>query len=66
MDERESNNIRAAAQSPTKRRGDQEVCGIIRRYKNIVGKDNTAELVNELLVLYKKKRAFVYELSKLD
>jgi hypothetical protein len=58
--------VKPAAHSSSKRSAYQDVCGLIRRYKNIVGKDNTAELVNELLVLYKKKRAFVYELSKLD
>jgi len=66
VDELYSNHIRSAAHSSSKRSAYQDVCGLIRRYKNIVGKDNTAELVNELLVLYKKKRAFVYELSKLD
>ena len=61
-----SNHIRSAAHSSSKRSAYQDVCGLIRRYKNIIGKDNAAELVNELLVLYKKKRAFVDELSKLD
>ncbi|OUL08691.1 hypothetical protein B0533_07260 [Sedimentibacter sp. SX930] len=61
-----SNHIRSAAHSSSKRSAYQDVCSLIRRYKNIAGKANAAELVNELLVLYKKKRAFVDELSKLN
>lgn len=60
-----SNHIRSAAHSSSKRSAYQDVCSLIRRYKHIAGKDNAAELVNELLVLYKKKRAFVDELSNL-
>lgn len=60
-----NNHIKSAAHSSSKRSAYQNVCSLIRRYKNIAGKDIAAELVNELLVLYKKKRAFVDELSKL-
>ena len=61
-----NNRIKAAAQSSSKRSAYQDVCSLIRRYKKIAGKVNAAELVDELRVLYKKKRAFVDELSKLD
>lgn len=61
-----NNHIKSAAHSSSKRSAYQDVCSLIRRYKNIAGKDIAAELVNELLILYKKKRAFVDELSKLN
>jgi uncharacterized Zn finger protein len=59
------NHIRAVAKDSSKRSAYQDVCGLIKRYKKIAGKDNATELVNELLLLYKKRRAFVDELQKL-
>lgn len=60
-----NNRIKAAAQSSTKRSAYQDVCSLIRRYKNIAGQDNAVELVHELRVLYKRRPAFVDELSKI-
>lgn len=60
-----NNRIKAAAQFSTKRSAYQDVCSLIRRYKNIAGQDNAAELVYELRVLYKRRPAFVDELSKI-
>ena len=60
-----NNHIKAAADSSSKRSAYQDVCSLIRRYKKIAGKDNAAELVNELLLLYKRRPAFVDELRKL-
>lgn len=59
------NHIRAVAKDSSKRSAYQDVCGLIRRYKKIAGKDNATELVNELLILYKRRPAFVDELGKL-
>lgn len=60
-----NNRIKAAAQFSTKRSAYQDVCSLIRRYKNIAGQDNAVELVHELRVLYKRRPAFVDELSKI-
>ena len=66
VDKLYSKHIRAVAQSSSKRSAYQDVCSLIRRYKNIAGQDNAAQLVDELRVLYKRRPAFVDELSKLD
>jgi len=41
------------------------VCEILKKYKNIVGEEKQIKLKNELSVLYKKRPAFVDELSKM-
>ena len=60
------NHIRAVAKDSSKRSAYQDVCALIRRYKKIAGKDDATELVNELLILYKRRPAFVDELSKIE
>ncbi|PTQ84946.1 putative Zn finger protein [Trichococcus patagoniensis] len=60
------NHIRTAAKSSTKRSAYQDICSLIRRYQNIAGKDSAAELMNELLVLNKRRPAFVDELGKIN
>lgn len=57
--------IKAAASSSSDRRAYQGVCGIIKRYKNIAGKKNQKEIVDELIALYGRRPAFVNELGKI-
>jgi len=60
------NHIRAVSKDSSKRSAYQDVCALIRRYKKIAGKDDATELVNELLILYKRRPAFVDELRKIE
>lgn len=43
----------------------KNVCGIIKKYIKISGKENKAQIVNELIALNRKKPAFLDELSKI-
>jgi len=58
-------HIKAVASSSSNRREYQGVCGILKRYKKIAGKKNQEEIINELIALYRKRPAFVDELSKI-
>ncbi|TQR21254.1 SWIM zinc finger family protein [Psychrobacillus vulpis] len=57
--------IQSAASSSSDRKKYKEVCNILKRYKKIAGKKNQEELIHELSALYKKRTAFVDELSKI-
>ncbi|AGF57782.1 putative Zn finger protein [Clostridium saccharoperbutylacetonicum] len=43
----------------------KSVCAIIRKYKKIAGKQSQIPIVNELIALYRKKPAFLDELSRI-
>lgn len=58
--------IKAAANSSSNRRAYQGVCGILKRFKKIAGKKNQEDVINELICLYRKRPAFVDELTKLN
>lgn len=58
-------HIKAAASSSKNRRDYQSVCVIIKRYKKMAGKKNQETIINELTAFYKKRPAFVDELSKI-
>lgn len=58
-------HIKTVASHSSDRRAYQGVCGIIKRYKKIAGKKNQDELIHELIVFYRKRPAFVDELSKI-
>jgi uncharacterized Zn finger protein len=57
--------IKSAASYSSNRRQYKEVCGILKRYKKIAGKKNQEYMINELSTLYKKRPAFIDELSKI-
>lgn len=57
--------ITESANSSSNRKDYQRVCAILNRYKMIAGKKNQEETINELIALYRKRPAFVDELSKL-
>ncbi len=58
-------HIKSVASSSSNRKAYQGVCGMLKRYKKIAGKKNQEEMINELSVLYKKRPAFLDELSKI-
>ncbi|MGV8906207.1 MAG: hypothetical protein ACOH15_06395 [Acetobacterium sp.] len=58
-------HIKVAASFAKNRRDYQGVCGIIKRYKKMAGKQNQETIINELAAFYKKRPAFVDELSKI-
>ncbi len=58
-------HIKSEASSSSNRKNYQQVCGIVKRYKKIAGKKNQEEMVNGLCALYKRRPAFVDELSKI-
>lgn len=58
-------HIKAAANFSKNRRDYQGVSEMIKRYKKIAGKNNQETIVNELTVFYKKRPAFLDELSKI-
>ncbi len=58
-------HIKLSACASSDRRRYQEVCGILKRYKKIAGRKSQEELINELSDLYRKRPAFVDELSKI-
>jgi hypothetical protein len=43
----------------------KNVCAIIKKYKRIAGKQSQTPIINELIALYRKKPAFLDELSKI-
>lgn len=57
--------IKSAASSSSNRKDYQGVCGMLKRYKKIAGKINQEYMINELSALYRKRPAFVDELSKI-
>ncbi|HIG0362329.1 TPA: SWIM zinc finger family protein [Clostridium sporogenes] len=57
--------IKSEARYSSNRKEYQTVCSIIKRYKKIAGKKNQQEIINELSVLYKRRSAFIDELSKI-
>lgn len=57
--------IKFEAGRSTNRSHYKGVCGIIKRYKKIAGKDNAREIIIGLKSLYAKRPAFIDELSKI-
>ncbi|WP_346938485.1 hypothetical protein [uncultured Clostridium sp.] len=57
--------IKSVASSSSNRREYQGVCRILKRYKKIAGKESQEEMIKELSILYRKRPAFVDELSKI-
>lgn len=57
--------IKSAANSSKNRSNYQRVCEIIKRYKKVAGKENQEKIINDLIALYRKRPAFVDELSKI-
>lgn len=43
----------------------KNVCGIIKKYKKVAGKQSQIPIINELIALYRRKPAFLDELSKI-
>lgn len=60
-----TSHIKQVASHSSDRRDYQGVCAIIKRYKKIAGKKNQDELIQELIALYRKRPAFLDELSKI-
>ncbi|WP_318615786.1 hypothetical protein [Sporosarcina sp. YIM B06819] len=58
-------HIEMTANRASNRKDYQGVCRMIRRYENIVGKQLQQAIVNELRSSYRRKPAFVDELSKI-
>lgn len=58
-------HIKAEASFSSNRSNYQRVCGVIKKFKKIAGKENQEALINELTALYRKRPAFVDELSKI-
>ncbi|OOM73782.1 hypothetical protein [Clostridium sp. BL-8] len=56
--------IKFEASRATNRSHYKNVCTIIRKYKKIAGKQSETPIINELIALYRKKPAFLDELSK--
>ncbi|MGL5616733.1 MAG: SWIM zinc finger family protein [Sarcina sp.] len=57
--------IKERASYALNRKEYQEVCRILKKYKKIAGKEYEDKLKNNLIALYKKKPAFLDELSKI-
>ncbi|MCG7336612.1 hypothetical protein MHZ95_15180 [Sporosarcina sp. ACRSM] len=57
--------IKMAAHAASDRRRYQDVCRIIQRFEKVAGKNLREELVKELRDVYKRKPAFLDELSKI-
>lgn len=57
--------IKMAAHATSDRRRYQDVCRIIQRFEKVAGKNLREELVKELRDVYKRKPAFLDELSKI-
>ncbi|OCL26247.1 hypothetical protein U472_09550 [Orenia metallireducens] len=56
--------IKVEANSASTRKMYQKVCKKLKNYKNIAGKEDLKELINELSVIYKRRPAFLDELGK--
>ncbi len=59
------NSIKSTASFSSNRKAYQGVCQMLKRYKKIAGKKNQEDIINELSALYKRRPAFVDELSKI-
>jgi hypothetical protein len=57
--------IHSVARQSSNRKDYKGVCQKITRYKKLSGKPKQQELISELMVLYKKRPAFIDELGKL-
>ncbi|MEO1816090.1 MAG: SWIM zinc finger family protein [Acetobacterium sp.] len=57
-------DIKRAAGVARNRRDYQGICRIIKQYKKIAGQKNQDKIIQELVVYYKKRPAFVDELRK--
>lgn len=57
--------IKFEASRATNRSHYKKVCAIIRKYKRIAGKQSQIPIINELIALYRKKPAFLDELSRI-
>lgn len=57
--------IDSEARRSSNRRGYQEVCNIIRRFKKIAGKQKQAVIINQLKDIYRRRPAFIDELGKI-
>lgn len=57
--------IKFEASRATNRNHYKNVCGIIKKYKKIAGKQSQIPIINELIALYRKKPAFLDELSRI-
>lgn len=57
--------IKFEASRATNRNDYKNVCGIIKKYKKVAGKQSQIPIINELMALYRKKPAFLDELSRI-
>jgi len=57
--------IKNSASIASKRKDYANVCWKIKNYEKFAGKDKVAEMVNDLMSLYKKRPAFIDELKRL-
>ena len=57
--------IKNSASIASKRKDYANVCRKIKNYEKFAGKDKVAEMVNDLMSLYKKRPAFIDELKRL-
>ncbi|MCM3764956.1 SWIM zinc finger domain-containing protein [Neobacillus niacini] len=58
-------HIKVEGKHSSNRRAYQNICKKLKKYKAIAGKENQADLVKELMHLYKKRPAFLDELGKI-
>jgi len=57
--------IKLEASHASNRSHYKNVCAIIKKYKRIAGKQSQTPIINELIALYRKKPAFLDELSRI-
>lgn len=57
--------IKFEASRATNRSHYKNVCEIIKKYKKVAGKQSQTPIINELIALYRKKPAFLDELSRI-
>lgn len=57
-------HIKKKADNSSNRKEYQRVCQILKRYKKIAGVKKQEELINELATMYRRRPAFIDELSK--
>lgn len=65
IEKKYSKYIKGVAARASSRPAYQEVCGMIRRYEKIAGKQHQQSIVEELRSSYRRKPAFMDELSKI-
>lgn len=58
-------DIKYRAQSSSNRSNYKEVCRKIKEYKKLAEKEKTDKIIDDLIGLYKRKPAFIDELSKI-